>query len=143
MRVEPSGNPQANAGPESPKKGTLTTVQHQLSAAAGATNGGGAASGPSGLPASSTAHTNNATLTPANVASQNGAGSGGQSVSVASAAAARGGGGGNIEVSESDSQGQIPTSNAAEMTMAPPSAVASTGRNQATQLGHSVKQVAI
>lgn len=141
MRVEPSGNPQANAGPESPKKGTLTTVQHQLSAAAGATNGGGAASGPSGLPASSTAHTNNATLTPANVASQNGAGSGGQSVSVASAAAARGGG--NIEVSESDSQGQIPTSNAAEMTMAPPSAVASTGSNHATQLGHSVKQVAI
>lgn len=139
MRVEPSGNPQANAGPESPKKGTLTTVQHQLSAAAGATNGGGAASGPSGLSASSTAHTNNATLTPANVASQNGAGSGGQSVSVASAAR----GGGNIEVSESDSQGQIPTSNAAEMTMAPPSAVASTGSNHATQLGHSVKQVAI
>lgn len=135
VRVEPSGNPQANAGPESPKKGTLTTVQHQLSsvAAGGVANGVGAAaaSGPSGLSASSTAAQATTTSTPANVAGQNG---------------------GGVEATPSppttttqrnNSPSQIPTSSAAEMTMAPTATTTTTGGDQATQLGHSIKQVAI
>lgn len=145
VRVEPSGNPQSNAGPESPKKGTLTTVQHQLSSAAG-TNGvalTGATSGPSGLSAGSTAaqttntSSSSTTSTPTNVAIHNGASAAGTAVEASSSG-------------ENNSPVQIPSTaptSAADITMAPPSVVpvpkttASTA-DQAAQLGHSIKQVA-
>lgn len=136
VRVEPSGNPQANAGPESPKKGTLTTVQHQLSsvaAAGGVANGVGAAaaSGPSGLSASSTAAQATTTSTPANVAGQNGGG-----LEATSSPP-------TTTTQRNNSPSQIPTSSAAEMTMAPTATTTTTGGDQATQLGRSIKQVAI